>query len=42
MNAPLNVAEPDLGFKPKGLYYGGQWVAELLSYTCVKNVNMRW
>ena len=26
MNAPAAVEEPDLGYKPRGLYYGGKWV----------------
>ena len=42
MSTPATVAEPDVGYKPRGLYSGEKWVAELLSYTCVKNVNMRW
>ena len=26
MSAQLKVEEPDLGYKPRGLYYGGRWV----------------
>ena len=26
MSAQMNIEEPDLGYKPKGLYYGGRWV----------------
>ena len=26
MNAPVAMTEPDLGFRAKGLYYGGRWV----------------
>jgi hypothetical protein len=38
---------PEMNFRPKGLYIGGEWVLEesldeLLSYTRVKNINMRW
>ncbi|HEV8094933.1 MAG TPA: aldehyde dehydrogenase family protein [Burkholderiales bacterium] len=26
MSATLKIEEPDLGYKPRGLYYGGRWV----------------
>jgi len=26
MSAPSTIAEPDLGYKARGLYYGGRWV----------------
>ena len=26
MSAPVIIEEPDLGYKPRGLYYGGRWV----------------
>jgi betaine-aldehyde dehydrogenase len=26
MSAPIRIEEPDLGYKPRGLYYGGRWV----------------
>ena len=26
MSAPIKIEEPDLGYKARGLYYGGRWV----------------
>jgi acyl-CoA reductase-like NAD-dependent aldehyde dehydrogenase len=26
MSATMKIEEPDLGYQPKGLYYGGRWV----------------
>ena len=26
MNAPAGIEEPDLGYRARGLYYGGRWV----------------